>query len=333
MKKLINDPYLVTDELVEGFVLAHPKKLRKLDGINVVVRCNIDFSKKVSVVIGGGSGHEPLFLGFVGLGMGDATAHGAIFTSPSVDIINEAMQAVNGGNGILLIYGNYMGDILNFDMAQELARNAGFRVETVRVWDDIASAPPELKEDRRGTSADVFVIKIAGAAAELGWSFDQVWKAAEKARDNCRSIGVSLSSCTLPAVGKPIFELEEGKMVLGMGVHGELGIEKLDLLTADETAEMMFARIMQDDLALGAGDEIALIVNGYGATTMMELYIMNRKLHHICAAKGISIHGSIVGNLCTSQEMSGCSITVMKLDEELKLLYDQPADSPGLTLF
>ncbi len=333
MKKLINDPYLVTDELVEGFVLAHPKKLRKLDGINVVVRKGADFSKKVSIVIGGGSGHEPLFLGFVGLGMGDATAHGAIFTSPSVDIIYDAMQAVDGGKGIILIYGNYMGDILNFDMAQEMARDAGTRVETVRVWDDIASAPPDHKEERRGTSADVFVIKIAGAASELGWTFDQVLQVTQKARDKCRSIGVSLSSCTLPAVGKPIFELEEGKMVLGMGVHGELGIEKMDLLSADETAEVMFGRIMADDLSLSAGDEIALIVNGYGATTMMELYIMNRKLHQLCAERGISIHGSIVGNLCTSQEMSGCSITVMKLDEELKLLYDQPADSPGLTLF
>jgi dihydroxyacetone kinase-like protein len=333
MKKLINDPYRVTDELVEGFVLAHGKKLRKLDDVNVVVRTDTDFSKKVGIVIGGGSGHEPLFLGFVGQGMGDAIAHGAIFTSPSVDIIYEAILAVNGGNGIILIYGNYMGDILNFDMAQEIARDNGIQIETVRVWDDIASAPPQQKEERRGTSADVCVIKIAGAASEMGLKFDDVLRVTQKARDNCRSIGVSLSSCTLPAVGKPIFELDEDKMMLGMGVHGEPGIKKVDLLSADETAEMLFEHILADDLPLDESAEVALIVNGYGATTMMELYIINRKLHQLCSSRGISIHASIVGNLCTSQEMSGCSITIMKLDAELKSLYDQPANSPGLSLF
>jgi dihydroxyacetone kinase-like protein len=333
MKKLINDPYLVTDELVEGFVLANRKKLRKLDGSNVVVRTDTDFTKKVGIIIGGGSGHEPLFLGFVGRGMGDAVAHGAIFTSPSVDIIYEAIQAADGGNGIILIYGNYQGDIINFDMAQEMAKVDGIRIETVRVWDDVASAPPESKEERRGTSADLVVIKIAGAASELGWTFDDVLRVTQKARDNCRSIGVSLSSCTLPGVGKPIFELEDDKMMLGMGVHGEPGIRKVDLLSADETAELLWEQILADDLPLQPNSEIVLYVNGYGATTMMELYIVNRKLHELCAAQGIAIHANIVGNLCTSQEMGGCSVTVMKLDAELKSLIDQPADSPGFTLF
>ncbi|RAP76919.1 dihydroxyacetone kinase [Paenibacillus montanisoli] len=333
MKKLINDPLLVTDELVEGLVLAHRKKLRKLDDMNVVVRTDVDFSRKTGVVIGGGSGHEPLFLGFVGRGMGDSIAHGDIFTSPSVDVVYEAIKAADGGNGVVLIYGNYMGDILNFDMAQELARAEGMRVETVRVWDDIASAPPEKKDERRGTSADVFVIKIAGAASELGMSFDNVLRAAEKARDQSRSLGVSLSSCTLPAVGKPIFELEKDMMMIGMGVHGEPGIEKTKLLSADETADVIFSRLLDDDLALQAGDEIALLVNGYGATTMMELYIVNRRLHQLFEERGIGIYGNLVGNYCTSQEMAGCSVTMMKLDDELKMLYDQPAESPGLTLF
>lgn len=333
MKKLINDPYEVTNELVEGFVLANSTKIRKLPDINVVVRKDIPRIGKVGIVIGGGSGHEPVFLGFVGKGMGDAAAHGAIFTSPSVDIIYETIKAADGGSGIILIYGNYMGDILNFDMAQDMARSESIRVETVRVYDDIASAPPEEKFERRGTGADLFVIKIAGAASELGLSFDEVLEVTKNARDNCRSLGVALSSCTLPAVGKPIFTLAEDEMVIGMGLHGEPGIESSKLLTADETTEKIIDRLMADDLKLAVGDSIALFVNGYGGTTMMELYIVNRKAHELFDKKGIEIYSNVVGNLCTTQEMAGCSITIMKLDAELKRLYDESADSPGFMKF
>jgi phosphoenolpyruvate---glycerone phosphotransferase subunit DhaK len=332
MKKLINDPFKVTDELVEGFVLANAPRYRKLDDINVVLRSDMPRQGKVAIVIGGGSGHEPLFLEYIGRGMGDCSIHGNIFTSPSVDMIYEGITTVNSGSGVLLIYGNYMGDILNFDMAQDLARMDGIRVESIRVWDDIASGAPDHKENRRGTSADVFVIKVAGAASEMGLGFDDVCRLAAKARDNCRSLGVALSSCTLPAVGKPIFLIDDDTMMLGMGLHGEPGMEKRKMMTADATAELIMSNLLADDLLIEAGDEIALIVNSYGATTRMELLIVSRKIHQLMQDRRIQIHATYYGDLCTSQEMSGLSITIMKLDKELSRLLDQPAVSPGLTV-
>ena len=331
MKKLINDPLLVTDELVEGFVLANQPNYRKLDGMNVVLRNLPPEHRGVALVIGGGSGHEPLFLEFIGRGMGDCAVHGNIFASPSADLVYEGIRQADRGDGVILIYGNYQGDIINFDMAQEMARMDGIRVETVRVWDDVASAGPQDKEARRGTSADIFVIKIAGAAKELGWSFDEVLRVACKARDNCRSIGIALSSCTLPAVGKPIFELADDEISVGMGVHGEPGLRRCKLPSADEAAEMMLEEILKDDLPLGEGDEISLIVNSYGATTRMELLILIRRLHQLLAQRGIRVYATEYGVLCASQEMAGVSVTVMKLDDELKRLYDEDAVSPGFT--
>jgi dihydroxyacetone kinase-like protein len=332
MKKLINDPFKVTDELVEGFVLANQPHYRKLDGINVVLRSDVPRKGKVAVVIGGGSGHEPLFLEFIGRGMGDCSVHGNIFASPSVDMVYEGIKAADSGSGTILIYGNYMGDILNFDMAQDMARMDGIRVESVRVWDDIASGAPTDKENRRGTSADIFVIKIAGAASEAGMDFGGVLRLATKARDNCRSLGVALSSCTLPAVGKPIFAIDDDAMMVGMGVHGEPGMEKRAMMTADATAELILARLLQDDLALEKGDEVSLIVNSYGSTTRMELLIVSRRLHQLFAEMGVRVRGTWYGDLCTSQEMAGISVTFMKLDDELRKLYDLPAVSPGLTV-
>jgi len=332
MKKLINDPFAVTTELVEGFVLANKDKVRRLEGINVVIRSDMPRKGKVGIVIGGGSGHEPLFLEFIGKGMGDCSVHGNIFASPSADIIYDGIKATDSGSGVILIYGNYMGDIINFDMAQDMARSDGIRVETVRVWDDVASAPPDQKDERRGTAADLFVIKIAGAAAEQGLPFDEVLRIAEKARDNCRSIGVALSSCTLPAVGKPIFEIGDDEMMVGMGLHGEPGIKKAELLSADKTTEIMADVILGDDLDLQKGDEIAVIVNGYGSTTRMEMFIVNRRFHQLMTSGGIDIYGTYLGNFCTSQEMAGLSITVMKLDDELKKYYDEPAQSYSFTV-
>lgn len=332
MKKLINDPFKVTDELVEGFVSANKPRYRKLEGMNVVLRNDIPRQGKVAVVIGGGSGHEPLFLEYIGRGMGDCSVDGNIFASPSVDMVYEGIKAAHGGGGVLLIYGNYMGDILNFDMAQDMARADGIRVETVRVWDDIASGAPDNKESRRGTSADVLVIKIAGAASEMGMGFEEVLRLTARARDNCRSLGVALSSCTLPAVGKPIFQIDDDVMMVGMGLHGEPGMEKRAMMTADATTELILGKLLNDDLPLASGDEVALVVNSYGATTRMELLIVCRRLHQLLQDRDIRIHSTYYGDLCTSQEMSGMSITIMKLDDELSMLMDQPAVSPGLTV-
>ena len=329
MKKFLNDPFEVTNELVEGFVIANQPNFRKLEGMNVVIKNRIPEKKKATILIGGGSGHEPLFLEFIGKGMGDCAVHGNIFASPSADMVYEGIKAANTADGVIMIYGNYQGDIINFDMAQDMARMDDIRVETVRVWDDVASARPEDKDQRRGTSADLFVIKIAGAASELGHSFEEVLRVTTKARDNCRSIGISLTSCTLPAVGEPIFHLGDTEMYVGMGVHGEPGVEIKPLCTADEAARIMFSAVMNDDLKIGEDDEVALIVNSYGATTRMELLIIIRAMKRLYAEKGIRIHAIEYGDLCTSQEMAGVSFTMMKLDDELKALYDEPAISPG----
>lgn len=331
MKKLINDAYAVTDELVEGFVLANQGRYHKLPGVNAVVRTDMPQSGRVGVVIGGGSGHEPLFIGFLGPGLGDAGAHGAVFTSPAPDLILAAAKAVDGGAGVLFVYGNYQGDNLNFDLAGDLAAGLGIQTRTIRVWDDIASAPPERKEDRRGTAADVFVIKAAGAAAQKGLDLDAVYRLAAKARDNCRSLGVALSSCTLPTSSGPIFELGEAEISLGMGLHGEEGVERGPLESADMVATKIVNRLLADDLDLAPGCEVNLLVNGYGATTMMELLIVYRRVHRLLAEKGITVYDSLVGSFCTSQEMAGCSVTVLKLDDELKELWDAPCDSPALT--
>lgn len=331
MKKFINDPFKVTDELVEGFVIANQPHFKKLDGMNVVVRQDIPAKKRATILIGGGSGHEPLFLEFIGKGMGDCAVHGNIFAAPSADMIYEGIKAVNTADGVIMIYGNYQGDVINFDMAQEMARMEGIRVDTVCVWDDVASARPEDKEQRRGTSGDLPVIKIAGAASERGLPYDDVLRIAQKARDNCRSIGISLTSCTLPAVGEPIFHLGDQEMYVGMGVHGEPGVEIRRFCTADEAAHILFDAVTGDDLTVNVGDEVALVVNSYGATTRMELLILIREIKRLFDGRSIRIHAIEYGDLCTSQEMAGVSFTMMKLDEELKALYDDPAISPGFT--
>lgn len=329
MKKMMNDPFQVTDELVEGFVLSHKPLFRQLPGKNVVLKNCIPEQKKATILIGGGSGHEPLFLGFLGKGMADCCVDGNIFASPSVDLVCEGIRAVNQGEGVLMIYGNYQGDIINFSMASMMAQAEGIRVEEIRVWDDVASAAPDQKEERRGTSANLPIIKIAGAASERGMSFDEVVRVTKKARDNSRSIGVSLSSCTLPAVDQPIFELAEDEIYVGMGVHGEPGIEKRKMCGADELSGIMLEAIFQDDLAYEAGDNVVMVVNGYGGTPQMELLILSKCLHKRLAQRGIGVSYTAYGNLCTSLEMAGASLTLMKLDDELQSLWDDEAVSPG----
>jgi dihydroxyacetone kinase-like protein len=326
MKKLINDPFKVTVESIEGYVKAYPYIVR-LVSPHVVARKNAPIQDKVGVVVGGGSGHEPLFLGWVGYGMADAAVLGEVFAAPSPTFILEATRAANGGRGVLYIYGNYAGDNMNFDMASESAREEGIEAETVRVWDDVASAPPERASERRGLAADLFVIKVAGAKAEAGASLSEVRKSAEKARNNCRTFAVALSPATVPASGKPTFTIGENEMYFGIGAHGEKGVRKTNLLSADETTEILVDAVVKD-LPFRNGDEVNIIVNGYGSTTLMELYIMNRNVHEILGHLGIRIHRTEVGSFLTTQEMAGCSVTLMRLDEELKELYDAPACTP-----
>jgi len=331
MKKLINDPFRVTVESIEGYAKAYPDIVRLVNP-HVVSRRDAPVTGKVGIVIGGGSGHEPLFLGWVGYGMADAAVLGEVFAAPSPPFIMEATRAANGGRGILYVYGNYAGDNMNFGMAAETAREEGIENETVRVWDDIASAPPESVQERRGIAADLFVIKVAGARAGTGAPLQEVRRSAEKARDNSRSYGVALSSATIPATGKPTFTLGEDEMYFGIGAHGERGVKKTAMLTADETAETLVKGVVED-LPFRSEDEANLIVNGYGSTTLMELYIVNRKVHQILGGLGISVHRTEVGSFLTTQEMAGCSVTLMKLDGELRELYDAPARTPTFCKF
>jgi len=326
MKKLINDPFKVTVESIEGYAKAYPHIVR-LVGPHVVARRNAPIRGKVGVVVGGGSGHEPLFLGWVGYGMADAAVLGEVFAAPSPTFILEATRAANGGEGVLYVYGNYAGDNMNFDMAAETAREEGIETRTVRVWDDVASAPPERANERRGLAADMFVIKVAGAKAEMGARLAQVRQSAEKARDNCRTFAVALSPATIPASGRPTFTVDENEMYFGIGAHGEKGVRKTNLLSADETAEILVDAVVKD-LSLRSTDEVNLIVNGYGSTTLMELYIINRKVHEILDSLEIRIHRTEVGSFLTTQEMAGCSVTLMRLDKELRELYDAPACTP-----
>jgi len=330
MKKMINDPFKVTDELVEGFIRANPDKVRKVEGMNVVVRNDAPIRNKVGVVIGGGSGHEPLFLEMVGKGMGDAAAHGAIFTSPPADLIHEAVRQVNGGAGIVFVYGNYMGDRLNFDMAAEMAEAEGIEAKTIRVWDDMASAPIDKISERRGIAGDLFVIKGAGAKAETMADLKEVERAAKKVRDNCRSMGVALTSCTIPATGKLTFTIGDDEMEIGMSAHGEPGVLRTGLKPADEIAQILTERIIQD-LSLEDGDEVNVLVNGFGSTTRMEMLILYRKADMILKDRGIKVYDVVIGSFLTTQEMAGASFTFLKLDDEIKQLWDSPADSPGFS--
>jgi dihydroxyacetone kinase-like protein len=328
MRKLINDPANIVDELIDGFVYTNIDKVKRIGRDTVVARIDAPVKGKVGIVIGGGAGHEPLFLEYVGKGMADSEAHGQIFAAPSASYGLTAIKAADGGKGVILLYNTYAGDILNFNMAQDMARDEGIRVETVLIYDDISSAPLERKEDRRGTTATPIVIKIAGNASESGMDFDSLKKLLERASFNSRSLGVSLSACTLPETGLSTFTLEEGKMEFGMGLHGEAGIKKVDLMTADDTTTAILDLIIAD-LPFKSGDEVIALINGYGSTTRMEMFIVMKKIHEYLAEKKISIHASELGEFCTSQEMAGISITLMKLDKEIKKYYDMAADSPG----
>lgn len=332
MKKLINGTEQVVEEMLQGFVLAHPQYVKRIEGFDVLVRKSSPVTGKVGLVSGGGSGHEPSHAGYVGKGMLDGAVAGAVFTSPTPDQVYEAVKAVDGGNGVLLIIKNYTGDIMNFEMAAEMADADGIKVAKVVVNDDVAVENSTWTTGRRGIAGTVFVHKIAGAKAEAGADLEAVRQVAQKVVDNTRSMGMALAPCVVPAAGKPSFTLAENEVEIGMGIHGEPGTHREALRTADETAEHLMSKIL-GDLPLTAGDEVAVMVNGLGGTPPMELYIINRKVAALLKAKQVAIVRTFVGNYMTSLEMAGFSITILKLDAGLKELLLAPADTPALVQY
>jgi len=326
-KKIINDPKDVVAELLDGLVQAYHGKIKKLEGVNALVKTNLP-DGKVGLLIGGGSGHEPLFHGFIGHNMADGAACGNIFAAPTPDVILEATKALNQGNGVLYLYNNYAGDNMNFDIAAEMADDEGIVTKTVRIYDDVASAPPEHKEERRGIAGDVFIIKVSGGVAATVKDLDEVVRVTEKARDNTRSMGVALSAGSLPETGEPTFELPEDEIEIGMGLHGEAGVSRGKMLPANQLVDDMMGRLLAD-MPFKSGDEVCLLINNLGSTTMTELLIVNSRVNEILKAEGITIYDTAMGSFATSQEMAGFSISLTKLDAELKKYYDMPADSFG----
>jgi len=326
-KKIINDPKDVVAELLDGLVQAYHGKIMKLESVNALIKTDLP-AGKVGLLIGGGSGHEPLFHGFIGDNMADGAACGNIFAAPTPDVVFEATKALDQGSGVLYLYNNYAGDNMNFDIGAEMAEDEGIVVKTVRIHDDVASAPPEQKEERRGIAGDVFIIKISGGAAATVKDLNEVVRITEKARDNTRSMGVALSAGSLPETGEPTFELPEDEIEIGMGLHGEPGVARGKMLPANEMVDDMMARLLAD-LPFESGDEVCLLINNLGSTTMMELLIVNSRINQILKEKAITIHDTAMGSFCTSQEMAGFSISLTKLDDELKKYYDMSADSFG----
>ena len=322
MKKLINDPFEAVDEAVEGFVTAHADILA-LVAPRVVARRS-PAPDKVGVVIGGGSGHEPAFLGYVGEGLADAAAIGNVFAAPPAEVVLEAIRAADHGQGVLQLYGNYAGDVLNFGLAAQLAAGEGITVREVRVTDDVASADRSEAERRRGIAGDVIVFKCAGAAAERGWPLDETSRAATKANSQTRSMGVALSACEVPGAGRPTFAIGAQQMEIGMGVHGEPGISRGTLRPADEVARALVDAIVADMPSATTGD-VALLVNGLGATAHMDQYIVYRAARSALEAHGLQVVRSYVGEYITSLEMAGVSVTVTLLDAELLALLDAPS--------
>jgi len=331
MKKILNNPQQFVDEMLEGLLAAHPSMLDHAgDDLHCIVRTSSPISGKVALATGGGSGHLPVFLGYVGQGMLDGCAVGDVFASPSAEQMFEVTKRIHGGKGVVYIYGNYGGDVMNFDMATEMADMEDIKVRTVLVKDDVASAPQSEAHRRRGVAGMVFAFKVAGARAEQGGSLDEVAGVAQKALDNIRSMGVALSPCTVPRAGKPTFTIGEDEMEIGMGIHGEPGMKREKLQSADQIAERMTASILAD-LKPAAGDRLAVMVNGLGATPMEELYILYRKVQRMLTGDGLKIHRAYIGEFATSMEMAGASLTFFRLDEELAALLDYPAHTPFFT--
>jgi len=329
MKKIINSPNNVVGEMLEGFVSAHCRYIEKVPDANGVTRRE-KAKGKVALVIGGGSGHEPLFIGFVGQGLADASVAGNIFASPNPEAIYNVTNQLDTSGGVIFLYGNYAGDNMNFDMAEEMLGDDGVRTAHIRVCDDCASAPPERAEERRGIAGDLFMIKVVGAACEAGCDFDEVMRIGEKALSNLRTVGLATSPGSIPGNPKPMFELGEDEIEFGMGIHGEPGIRRDKFRPADELAETMYSLISKD-MALKKGDQAAVLINGLGSTTMLEMSIVYRKLAELLEEDGIDVYDGDIGNYSTSQEMGGFSISILRLDGELKKYYSAPCISPAYT--
>ena len=333
MQRILNNPDNIVDEMLEGFVKCHSDivKLVKTSEDNprgVVAALDAPKAGKVGVVTGGGSGHKPAFVGYVGKNMCDSAAVGEICSSPTAVAFLEAFRAADGGQGVACLYGNYSGDNMNVKMAVKMAKREGLTVKTMVANDDVASAPKDQREKRRGVAGEIFMWKCGGAKAAKGGNLDEVIAAAQKAIDNCRSVGIGLTPCTLPAVGHPNFEIKDGTMEVGIGHHGEPGIEVCPLETADKMAKRM-VDIVLPDYPFEAGDEVAVLVSGLGATPVMELYVLYNEIDKLLGEKGIKTYRSYVGNYFTSLDMMGATLTVMKLDDELKELLDMETYTMG----
>ncbi len=325
-KKLINDGARAVDEMLEGILAAHPDHLFAVEGSpRSIVALNGPRPGKVGLVIGGGSGHEPTFVGYVGKGLADGCAVGNVFASPPPDPIVECAKAVSGGAGVLFMYGTYAGDIMNFDMAAEMLAMDDIEVRTVLSTDDVASAPPDQKEKRRGVAGNFFIFKAAGAACDRMLAFDECERIARKANDRTYTMGVALGPCSLPQTLKPNFEIGADEMEIGMGIHGEPGVQRGPLRPADQVVDEMLDRILAE-MAPSRGDRVAVLVNSLGSTPPMELYIMNRRVARRLADIGVKTHATWVGHYCTSLEMAGASVTLHHLDGELQAMLDHPCD-------
>lgn len=325
MKKIINNPKNVLSDMLQGIVYAHPEHLRKINEGNVLVRAK-KAEDKVALISGGGSGHEPAHSGYVGYGMLDGAVCGEVFTSPTPDQIYEGIKAVDNGKGTLLVIKNYTGDVMNFDMAKEMAEMEGIEVEAVIVNDDVAVEDSLYTAGRRGIAGTVFVHKIAGAMAERGASLTEVKRVAEKTIDNVKSMGMALSSCIVPAAGKANFELGENEIEIGMGIHGEPGTHREEISSADAIVNHLMEKIIAN-IELNKEDKVAVMVNGLSATPYMELYIINKRVHEILNEMGVKIQKTFVGEYMTSLEMAGFSISLLKLDDELEELLADKADT------
>ncbi len=326
MKKFINAVDKVEDQMIQGMVKAYPQYVRKLDCGNVVVRANKK-EGKVALISGGGSGHEPAHGGYVGEGMLDAAVAGAVFTSPTPDQVYEGIKAIATDAGVLMVIKNYTGDVMNFEMAADMARDEGIKVAQVVVNDDVAVKDSLYTVGRRGVAGTVFVHKIAGAMAETGADLDAVQAVAQKVIDNVRTMGAAIEPCTVPAAGKPGFELAEDEMEVGIGIHGEPGTHREKILTADEITDKLLDQILADIDYVGS--EVAVMINSSGATPLMELFIINNRVADVLAEKGVKVYKTFVGEFMTSIEMAGFSISLLKLDDQLKGLLDAKADTPG----
>ena len=331
MTKLYNAPADFREELIDGFVAAYARLVRRVPNASGVMSVHAERKDRVALVIGGGSGHYPAFCGYVGPGLAHAAVMGNVFAAPSSAQVYRVAKAVVGEQGLLFCYGNYSGDVLNFDLAQERLRDEGLDVRTVAVTDDVASAPRGQETDRRGVAGDFFVFKIAGASAARGDSLDEVERLAAKANARTRSFGVAFAGCTLPGQDAPLFTVEPGQMELGLGVHGEPGIQSSHLRPAAEVADLLLDTLLAD-VPPNAGKQVAVLLNGLGSTQYEELFVLYKDVARRLQAAGLATHAPIVAEAVTSLDMAGCSLSLLWLDEELRTLLDAPCRSAAYTV-